>query len=115
MIKELYHFDWNITTNQVKQQQKSNFSKLERMWWRESDEIFRTWGNIAPALISTHQLLSDSVLGGLFLGVRHLVKIASKLILVWIDTELANQIGTWGEEDRKPWSFALIHEELTAR
>jgi hypothetical protein len=115
MIRELYYFDWNTTDNQVKQQQKSNSAKLERMWQWETDKIFSTWGNLAAALISTHQLLSDNVLRELFLGARHLVKIASKLILVRIAPRFADQISKWGEEGREPWSFAIIHEEGVER
>jgi hypothetical protein len=115
MIRELYYFDWNTTDNQVKQQQKSNSAKIERMWQRESDEIFSNLGNLATALSSTHELLIHNMLGELFLGVRSLVRIASKLILVWTTPELANQISTWGKENRNPWSFALIHEELITR
>jgi hypothetical protein len=37
------------------------------------------------------------------------------LILVWTDPELADQISTWGEDERQPWSFALIHEEFITR
>jgi hypothetical protein len=115
MIRELYYFDWNTTDNQIKQQQKTNSAKLERMWQRETDEIFSTWGNLAAALNSTHELLSYNILGNLFLGVRSLVKIVSKLILVSTAPELANKISTWGEENRNPWTFALIHEELITR
>jgi hypothetical protein len=84
------------------------------MWWRKSDEIFSSWRSLGEALNSTHDLLSDSVLGKLFLTTRRLVKVVSKL-LVWTAPELANQISTWGEEERKPWSFALIHEELITK
>jgi hypothetical protein len=55
------------------------------------------------------------VLGELFLILRQLVKIASKVILRWIPPKLADQISTWGEDEREPWSFALIHEEFITR
>jgi len=115
MIRELYHFDWNTTDNQIQQQQKSNSEELERMWWEDTNEIFSTWENIAAALISTYRLIRAIVLGELFLLFRQLVKTASKLILVWIVPGLANQLSTWGEEKREPLSFASIHEELITR
>jgi len=91
MIQEMYNFNWNTTDKQIQQQQNSNSERLERMWRRESDETFRNWGNFATALITTHQLLSNNVLIELFLSARHLVKVASKLILVWI--------APWGGDD----------------
>jgi hypothetical protein len=115
MLGELYHFDWNTTDNQIQHQQSSNLEKLERMWWEDSQEIFSTWGNIAAAVLCTYQLIRAIVLGELFLGARHLIKIASKLILVWTAPELADQMSTWGEDEREPWSFALIHEEFITR
>ena len=115
MLGELYHFDWNTTDNQIQHQQNSNSEKLERMWWCESDEIFSTWGNIAAAALCTYQLIRAIVLRELFLILRQLVKIASKIILVWIVPGLANQLSTWGEEEREPLSFASIHEELITR
>jgi len=85
------------------------------MWWRESDEIFSSWKNLGAALNSTHELLSDSVLGELFLTTRILVKIVSKLILVWMAPKFAEKISAWGEVEREPWSFALLHKEFITR
>jgi len=115
MLRELYSFDLNTTDKQIQQQKNSNFEQLERMWWEDTNEIFSTWENIAAALICTYRLIRVIVLGELFLGVRHLIKIASKLILVWTAPELADQISTWGENEREPWSFARIHEEFITR
>jgi hypothetical protein len=115
MIRELYQFDWNITDSKIQQQQKTRNKKLERMWRRESDETFSSWGNLTIALISTHQIFSDNVLWEIFLVGRQLVKITSKLIFVWIAPKLADQISKWGEEERGPWSFALIYEEFITR
>ncbi len=112
MIHELYHFNWNITDKRIHQHQKFNSEELERMWWRDTDEIFSTWSNLATAIVSTHQLLMAIVFGELLLGFRQLVRIASKLLLARIAPEFANQLSTWGEEDREPWSFALFHEEM---
>ena len=114
MLGELYHFDWNTTNNQIQHQQKSDVEELERMWCK-SDQIFSTWGNIVTAVLCTYQLIRAIILGELFLILRQLVKIASKLILVWIVPGLANKLSTWGEENRNPWSFALIHEDLMTR
>jgi hypothetical protein len=115
MLGELYYFDLNTTDKQIQQEKNFNFEKLERMWWEDTNEIFGTWENIAAALICTYRLIRAIVLGELFLGVRHLIKIASKLILVWTAPELADQISTWGENKRKPWSLALIYEEFITR
>jgi hypothetical protein len=115
MFRELYFFDWNTTDKQIQQQQNSNSEELERMWWENTNEIFSTWENIAAALVCTYSLIRAIVFGELFLGVRHLIKIASKLILVWTAPELADQISTWGENEREPWSFALIHEKFITR
>jgi len=115
MLRELYCFDWNTTNKQIQYQQKSNVEELERMWWWESDQIFSTWGNIAAAVLCTYQLIRAIVLGELFLILRQLVKLTSKVILRWIAPKLADQMSTWGEDEREPWSFALIHEEFITR
>jgi hypothetical protein len=115
MLRELYYFDLNTTDKQIQQQKNSNFEELERMWWEDTNEIFSTWENIAVALFRTARLIKAIVLGQLFLGVRHLIKNASKLILVWTAPELANQISTWGEDEREPWTLELIHEKLITK
>ncbi len=115
MIRELYQFNWNITDKRIQQHQKFNSEELERMWWRETDEIFSSLENLATAIISTHQLLMAIAFGELLLVLRQLVRIASKLLLVRIVPELANQLRTWGEENREPWSFALFHEKYITR
>jgi len=115
MLHELYCFDWNITEKKIQQQQNLNHEELQRMWWSNSDEIFSSWKNLGEALNSTHKILSDSVLGKLFLTTRRLVKIVSKLILVWIAPKFAEKISTWGEDGREPWSFALFHENFITK
>jgi hypothetical protein len=115
MLRELYCFDWNTTDKQIQQQQNSNSEELERMWWEDTNEIFSTWENIAAALLCTYRLIRAIVLGELFLVLWQLVKIASKVILRWIAPRLADQMSTWGEDEREPCSFALIHEEFITR
>src|SRR4028118_808585 len=92
MLREFYCFDWNTTDKQIQQQQNSNSEELERMWWEDTNEIFSNWENIAAALLCTYQLIRAIVLRELFLILRQLVKIASKIILVWIVPGLANQL-----------------------
>jgi hypothetical protein len=112
---QLYYFDWNTTDKQIQQQQNSNSEELERMWWEDTNEIFSTWENIVVALICTYRLMMAIVLGESFLVLRRLVKIASKVILRWIAPGLADQMITWGEYKREPWSFALIHDKSITR
>jgi len=115
MLRELYYFDWNTTDKQIQQQQNSNFEELERMWWEDTNEIFSTWENIAAALLRTYLLIRVIVLGELFLVLRQLVKIASKVIFRWVAPRLADQMSAWGEDEREPWSFVLLCEELITR
>jgi hypothetical protein len=90
MLRELYCFNWNTTDKQIQQQQNSNSEELERMWWEDTNKIFSTWKNIATAILCTYQLIMAIVLGELFLILRQLVKIASKVILRWIPPKLAD-------------------------
>jgi hypothetical protein len=112
MLCELFRFNWNTTNQHVHHQQNFNSEKLETMWQEDTNEIFSTWGNLAAAIGCTYRLIRAIVLAELFLILRQLVRIASKV--VWTPA-LANRMSTWGEKELHPWSFELVHEELITR
>jgi hypothetical protein len=115
MIKQFYHFDWNATDSTFKQQQNSNYQKLLKLWLEDTDKIFATFDNYFDALILTHHNLASNLLTGGFLLFRKFVKFLSKIILLNIAPRIAQAISNWGEEENKPWSLALFHEDVINR
>jgi hypothetical protein len=92
-------------------------AKLEELRISNFDEDSELWEeareNLIAAVAATGRMVGNNLAMESFLGVRKLIKVASKGIsLSSIAPGLAQNIDKWGEEGQEPWSFASAQEAM---
>jgi len=92
-------------------------AKLDELRINNFDEDSELWEeareNLIAAVASTARMVGNNLAMESFMGVRKLIKVASKGIsLSSIAPGLASNIEKWGQEGQEPWSFASAQEEM---
>lgn len=92
-------------------------AKLDELRINNFDEDSELWEeareNLIAAVASTARMVGNNLAMESFMGVRKLIKVASKGIsLSSIAPGLASNIEKWGQEGQEPWSFASAQEAM---